>query len=78
MNKKPDLSEEELGNAASLGGRFAMLVELSEVTEKTKASGGDLMKALNAKESGEVHGKYVTPDARLKLFHDLQTNASKS
>lgn len=76
MNKKPDLLKEELENSASLGGRFAMLVELSDVAEKTNVSGGELVKALNAKKSGEGKGKYSTPDARRKHFHDMQTGKS--
>jgi hypothetical protein len=79
MNKKPDLSKDELENSASLRGRFLTLVELSDVVEKTKASGGELLKALNAKESGEIKGEYTTPDARRQLYQDkLAKSQSKS
>ena len=77
MNKKPDLSKDQLESAPGLRGRFETLVETSDVVEKTEASGSSLMKTLNAKKAGETKGTHATPEARRKHFHDIQLGKSK-
>lgn len=77
MNKKPELSKDELENSSILRGRFDTLVELSDVADKTEVAGGGLTKAMNAKSSGEATGEYKTPDARRKHFHEIQNKNSR-
>ncbi len=80
MNKKPDLSKEDLDNDASLRGRFDTLVELSDVSEKSQISGLEMTKTLNKKMSDgltEDPNSQESREKRLKQFHDNQLAALK-